>query len=101
MASSKNARKITLPSFSNTLSFASGDFYGGSTTLSTSFNNHKSSFLGYKMVNPCSGGSESELMPGQKHKGGLGVLPQVNFYNWSSKTYSFGNFWEEIIIASY
>ena len=46
----------------------------------------------------CSGGSESELMPGQKHKGGLGVLPQENFYNWSSKTYSFGNFWEEIVI---
>ena len=39
----KNARKITLPSFSNALSFATGDFYGGSTTLSASFSNHKSS----------------------------------------------------------
>ena len=52
MASSKNESKITLPSFRNALSFASGDFYGGSTTLSASFSNHKSSFLGYKMVNP-------------------------------------------------
>ena len=33
MASSKNARKIILPSFRNALSFASGDFYGGSTTF--------------------------------------------------------------------
>ena len=33
------------PSFSNALSFASGDYYGGSTTLSASFSNHKSSVL--------------------------------------------------------
>ena len=37
MASSKNARKIT---FSNALLFASGDFDGGSTTLSTSFSKY-------------------------------------------------------------
>ena len=32
MVSSKNARKIKLLSFSNALSFASGDFHEGSTT---------------------------------------------------------------------
>ena len=45
MVSLKNARKNILPSFSDALSFASGDFFGGSTTLSASFSNHKSSIL--------------------------------------------------------
>ena len=56
MSLSKNARKITLPSFSNALSFASGGFYGGSTTLSASFSNHKSSILelpGLYVYNVC------------------------------------------------
>ena len=49
-----NDRHITLPSFSNALSFASCGFYGGSTTLSALLTIRAvfSSFLGYKMVNP-------------------------------------------------
>ena len=41
-----------------------------------------------RMIAITSGGSESELMPGQKHKGGSGGSPPGNFYNWSSKTYT-------------
>ena len=37
MASSKNAREFTLPSFENALLLDSGDFSGLSTTLSASF----------------------------------------------------------------
>ena len=47
-ASSKNARKITLPSFSNALAVI---FYGGSTI--PSFSNHKSSIL--KLPGLCNG----------------------------------------------
>ena len=39
MASSKNARKITLPSFENVPSLDSGDFSGHSATSSASFAN--------------------------------------------------------------